>query len=177
MGSLRLPEDVKLIIGLLSRNAGIFIEVKNRLEKIFGRADYESDVLDFTHTGYYEEEMGSSLKRVFLGFARSIGPGDAYKTKLETNKLEQRFLEGARRTINIDPGYLDLAKLVLFSTKDYTHRIYLNKGIFAEVTLFYKDNSFQAWPWTYPDYKSAEYISIFNQIRERYKDEIRKGSR
>jgi len=70
------------------------------------------------------------------------------------------------RSINIDPGYLDLARLVLASTKDYKHRIYLNKGIYAEVTLFYQDRTFQPWQWTYPDYKTPEYIAIFNKIRD-----------
>jgi hypothetical protein len=77
------------------------------------------------------------------------------------------------RSVNIDPGYLDLAKLVLFSTKDYTHRIHVGKGIFAEVTLYFQDDSFNAWPWTYPDYKTKEYIGIFNTIRGIYKSKRR----
>jgi hypothetical protein len=86
-----------------------------------------------------------------------------------TNALEAKLSKEGKRTVNIDPGYIDMAKLVLFSTKDYTHRLYLNKGIFAEVTLYYKDDTFNPWPWTYPDYKSSEYIAIFNHIRGLYK--------
>ncbi len=81
---------------------------------------------------------------------------------------QSRRLENQGRLINIDPGYVDLAKLVLASTKDYAHRIYLRKGIFAEITLSYRGNSFSPNDWTYPDYRSAEYIGIFNQIRKLY---------
>jgi Domain of unknown function (DUF4416) len=112
--------------------------------------------------------MGNNLKRKFLSFQKLFDLKDIYKVKLKTNMLERRLLKLGRRSVNIDPGYLDLAKLVLFSTKDYTHRIYLNKGIFAEATLFYKDKRFNAWPWTYPDYRSEAYIDIFNSIRELY---------
>ena len=81
--------------------------------------------------------------------------------------------KGISRIINIDPGYLDLSKLILASTKDYKHRIYLTKGIYAEVTLFYQDKTFCPWEWTYPDYKTGEYIEIFNRIRQIYAEQIK----
>ena len=113
--------------------------------------------------------MGGSLKRVFLSCDRPVDLKNIHMTKLKTNIIEREFSQGGKRSVNIDPGYLDLSKLILFSTKDYSHRIYLADGIFAEVTLFFKDKTFNAWPWTYPDYKSGEYISVFNAIREIYK--------
>jgi thioredoxin reductase len=91
-----------------------------------------------------------------------------YRIKLYANRLESKFLNSSLRLINIDPGYIDKAKLVLASTKDYAHRIYLQKGIFAEVTLTYRGNSFSPNDWSYPDYRSKEYIDIFNQIRALY---------
>jgi len=75
--------------------------------------------------------------------------------------------------VNIDPGYLDQAKLVLASTKNYVHRVYLNDGIYAELTLFFQDKSFQPWQWTYPDYRTPEYIGIFNHIRELFADQVK----
>ncbi|OGX43889.1 MAG: hypothetical protein A3G38_03040 [Omnitrophica WOR_2 bacterium RIFCSPLOWO2_12_FULL_51_8] len=80
--------------------------------------------------------------------------------------------EVSRRLVNIDPGYLDLAKLVLASTKDYRHRIYLERGIYVEITLFYQRKTFNPWEWTYPDYRSREYIEVFNRIREIYKKQL-----
>lgn len=139
---------------------------------MFGRIDLESPITDFTHTDYYKEEMGNGLKRQFLSFERLVGLKGLCSVKLRTNGLEKRFAKQNKRTVNIDPGYIDLSKLVLFSTKDYSHRVYLDKGIFAEVTLFYKDKSFTAWPWTYPDYRTADYIEIFNRIRDIYKEKL-----
>lgn len=169
MGRPGGTHKVKLIVGLLSREAAAMEKAKRMLAGMFGKIDFESPPLDFTHSSYYKEEMGDNLKRKFLSFERLFSLRGIYRVKLKTNNLEKKFLNHGRRLINIDPGYLDLAKLVLFSTKDYTHRIYLDGGIFSEVTLFYKDKKFNAWPWTYPDYKSEEYLDIFNSIRGLYK--------
>lgn len=170
MGRSKQPEKVKLIIGLLFTDTGIFCKAKKALEKRFGAVDFESNLLDFIHTDYYKDEMGGKLKRKFLSFKRKLDPKDIYKAKVITNSIEKNFLRFDKRLINIDPGYLNLGKLVLLSTKDYSHRIYLNGGIYAEVTLFYKDGAFQPWPWTYPDYKSEAYRAIFNSIRQLYKE-------
>ncbi len=163
---------VKPIVGLLSNDIAAMDKASMALTRTFGRTDLESGTLDFTHSDYYRKEMGSGLKRRFLSFQRLLSLKDIYKMKLKTNRLEEKFLKDGKRRVNIDPGYLDHAKLVLFSTKDYTHRIYLNKGIYAEVTLFYKDGRFNAWPWTYPDYRSDGYIGIFNSIRKLYADNL-----
>lgn len=161
---------VKLIVGLLSNDIAAMNKASTALARIFGRTDLESGILDFTHSDYYRKEMGSSLKRRFLSFQRLLSLKDIYKVKLKTNRLERKFSSDGKRRVNIDPGYLDHAKLVLFSTKDYAHRIHLNKGIYAEVTLFYKDGRFNGWPWTYPDYGSDDYLGIFNSIRKLYAD-------
>ena len=174
MGSVRPAGNVKLIVGLISRDTGLFDRAKLILEKKFhNKTDFESAVLDFIHTDYYNKEMGTGLKRKFLSFKKTISLKNIEKVKLISNEIEKTLSLGGKRAINIDPGYLDLSKLVLFSTKDYTHRIHVGKNIFAEVTLYFKDETFNAWPWTYPDYKTDEYIFIFNTIRERY----RKGSK
>jgi hypothetical protein len=113
--------------------------------------------------------MGPSLKRKFLGFKKAVPLKGIEKAKVISNRVEELFANKGRRRINIDTGYMDLAKLVLFSTKDYSHRIHVGKNIFAEVTLHFKDNTFSAWPWTYPDYRTAEYISILNSMRELFR--------
>ena len=152
-------------MGFIYKDEAIFIKSRDKLEKRFGRVDFQSDPLDFNYTTYYEKEMGSGLKRRFISFSKLIPIEDLYRIKLYTNRLEARFLDSGARQVNIDPGYVDLAKLVLASTKDYAHRIYLRKGIFAEITLSYRNNSFVFNDWTYPDYRSQEYIDIFNKIR------------
>ncbi|MBU0633530.1 MAG: DUF4416 family protein [Candidatus Omnitrophica bacterium] len=165
MGVILKANSVKLIIGLIGKEE-IFNRVKKILIQKFGGIDFENPVLDFNFTDYYELEMGGNLKRQFLSFKRQILPDKVASIKIYTNSLEKRFsAAGGRRRVNIDPGYLTLSKLVLATTKDYQHRIYLGKGIFAEVTLRFKDKSFREWEWTYPDYRSREYIDIFNYIR------------
>lgn len=165
---IRKHNPVKLVIGFIYKDEAIFIRAKDKLKRKFGGTDFESEPIDFNYTGYYKEEMGSNLKRRFISFRKPIPIQDLYRIKLYTNRLEARFLLSKCRQINIDPGYLDPAKLVLATTKDYAHRIFLRKGIFAEITLSFRGNSFSPNDWTYPDYRSKEYIDIFNQIRKLY---------
>ena len=172
MGSLADHEPVKLIIGLLARPEFLEKALDVLSEKI-GRIDYKSSIIDFNTTRYYEPEMGPGLKRCFIGFAGFIGPEKLPDIKLKTNDIESDFFTFQnRRVVNIDPGYLSLSKFVLATTKDHQHRIYLDKGIFAEVTLRYRDKSFRPWEWTYIDYCKQEYINIFNHLRNEF---LKKG--
>lgn len=173
MGRIRKHPPVKLIIGFIFKEVSTLKKGADFLKKLFGRIDFESRIIDFALTDYYEEEFGKNLKRKFISFKRLIRPQDLPKIKIMTNGIEKKLSVSTRRTINIDPGYLDFSKLVLATTKDFRHRIYLNKGIFAEITLFYQDKSFKTWDWTYPDYRTAEYIEIFNQIRNTYAKQIK----
>ena len=172
MGNLHAIGKVKLIAGLISNDAGLFDKAGRIFEKkLNNKIDFESEVLPFIHTDYYKDELGENLKRKFLSFKNPVSLKNIEKTKLISNKIEKILSADNKRVINIDPGYLDLSKLVLFSTKDYSHRMHVGRGIFAEVTLYFKNDKFNAWPWTYPDYKTDEYISIFNSIRGSYKRE------
>lgn len=173
MGKIKKILPVKLIVGFIFKEGPALKKAETLLKKIYGEIDFESQILDFSHSDYYEEEFGRGLKRKFISFKKLIPPQKLPKIKAAANQIENKLSEGQRRLINIDPGYLDMAKLVLASTKDYYHRIYLDKGIFAEITLFYRGKTFTPWEWTYPDYKTSEYIAIFNAIRENYGAEIK----
>lgn len=164
---------VKLTAGFIFKDKAALNQALAALEKRFGKIDFVSPSLAFTYTDYYENEFGTQLKRQFVSFSRLIAPERLAEIKLITNRIERRLSKGSRRLVNIDPGYLDMAKLVLATTKDYRHRIYLNKGIFAEITLCYRGRTFTPWEWTYPDYRSADYIGIFNRIRQIYADQIK----
>jgi len=174
MGRIKRHPPVKLIIGFIFKEESVFQKATVLLKKRFGKIDFESQILPFTHTDYYAREFGKNLKRRFISFEKLVLPEDLPKIKIATNKIEQRLSSGTSRLINIDPGYLDLAKLILASTKDYKHRMYLNRGIYAEVTLFYQEKTFNPWEWTYPDYKTNEYIAIFNHIRGIYAEQVAK---
>ena len=138
------------------------------LKTHFGEMDFLSRELDFNYTDYYYPEFGRPLKRLFVSFKQLRSEDKLSGIKLYTNKLEKRFLQKQRRRINIDPGLLNSGKVILVTTKNYSHRIYLGGGVFAEVTLFYKDGTYRPWAWAYPDYQSKEYIDIFNTIRKIY---------
>lgn len=162
---------------MLSNVTGLFEMAETRLEKKFGPIELKSPVIPFNYTDYYEEEIGRDIKRQFLSFQKLIDPGSLAGIKLFTNKLEERLQRervGPGRPINLDPGYLASSKLVLASTKDYYHRIYLEKGIYAEVTLRYVKGAFEPLPWTYPDYRSKEYIDFFTESRILYTKKLRK---
>lgn len=171
MGKICPPGKVKLIAGLISNDETLFDKAGARLEKgLKNKIDFKSGPIDFTYTDYYGKEMGGCLKRKFISFERPVRLERIAQVKLLANGIEKRFCVGGKRTVNIDPGYVDMAKVVLLSTKDYSHRVYVGSGIFAEVTLYYKDKRFNPWPWTYPDYKSEEYARIFGIIRGMYRD-------
>jgi len=174
MGKIVPVHSVKLIIGFIFKDQQVLDKAKLTLLRRFGRIDFESPLIPFTLTDYYQEEFGKGLLRVFISFSKLIKPQQITEIKILTNRLEEKLSSGGKRKVNIDPGYLDLAKLVLASTKDYSHRIYLDQGIYAEITLFYQDKGFQEWQWTYPDFRTPEYRNIFNQIRELYAGQIRK---
>lgn len=173
MGKITEHAPAKLITGFIFKDESVFNKTKDILRRHFAVIDFESQTLAFTHTDYYEKEFGKNLKRKFISFKDLILPQSLPKIKIYTNKLEKRLSISGLRLINIDPGYLDLSKLVLASTKDYKHRIYLDKGIYAEVTLFYQNKSFRAWDWTYADYKTQAHLTIFNQLRQIYAEQIK----
>jgi hypothetical protein len=173
MGEIKIPNNVKLIVGMISCSVNIFKNAEKKLKLKFGKIDFESEVLPFNHTDYYKKEFGENLLRKFLSFEKLIKPDELYNIKIFTNKLEKKTSIENKRRINLDPGYISLSKLILASTKDYYHRIYIKSGIYAEVTLHYKNKTFNSFQWTYPDYKTKEYIEIFNKIREIYHNQIK----
>jgi Domain of unknown function (DUF4416) len=165
MGSAKKPKAVKLIIGTLARNKKLFEKAEEFFIEEFGLIDYQSPVISFKYTSYYKKEMGSPLKRKFISFKKLISPEKIAKIKLLTNLIEEKLSISNKRQVNIDPGYISDAKLILATTKDYFHRIYLSQGIYAEVTLKWRKHSFEPFEWTYPDYRSKEYLCILNKIR------------
>ncbi len=173
MGSQKAHPPVKLVCGFIYRDAADYLRAKKYIVQAFGPIDFESPEFAFTHTDYYQQELGLGLKRKFTGYLKLINPAVLPTVKLKTNAIEIKLSARGNRTVNIDPGYLDLGKLVLASTKDFSHRIYLNRGIYAEVTLFFAQKTFQSWPWSYPDYKTGESVTFFNQVRSAYAEQIK----
>ena len=160
MGKVKSPLPKKLFASVISNDWESFAKVLSALEDIFGESDYIGPILPFNYTDYYQKEMGKDLKRRIVSFQYLVDPQLLPWIKLETNRVEEIFSVSGKRRFNIDPGILDLARLILLTTKDYAHRIYVGNGIYAEVTLLYRNRDFLPLPWTYPDYKSKDLIEI-----------------
>lgn len=176
MGQVREVWPVKFLAGLLSGDVALFETVKSELEREWGPVDQQSDLMEFNFTRYYEEELGSDLKRLFFSFAGLADPGRLPEMKLFTNHIENKLSVGGRRMVNIDPGYLTPARLILATTKDHAHRVYLGRGIYGDLTLIYSQGSFNPLPWTYPDYRSEEYGVYFRCVRELCREQLRNSA-
>jgi hypothetical protein len=174
MGTVHLPPPVQFFCALLLSPTITLDEVEETLVQRYGPIILRSSPISFTQTVYYDREMGPELTRVYIAFQFLMDLGEFAAVKHATNRLEALWTTpvGARR-VNLDPGYLDLAKVVLASTKDHAHRVYIGAGIFAEVTLRYRHKSFQPWAWTYPDYRLPVTLAFFHQLRLLYTTSLR----
>ncbi|MBI3753095.1 MAG: DUF4416 family protein [Deltaproteobacteria bacterium] len=169
------PNSVKLIISLITGDKGILKAVLKELEDKFGGIDILSARLYFNHTDYYKDEMGDGLFRKLASFENLIKPDSLPDIKLFTNSLEDECLkENRKRMINIDPGYIAMEKTVLASCKNFSHRIYLQKGVYADLTLIYRADNFQPLEWTFPDYAENSMRRLLKGIRERYVHQLQK---
>lgn len=181
MGETRTPESVKLIVGMLSGRRELLSAAADRLAAEFGDVDVVGDVMDFDLTHYYDRQTGPSLLRQFVAFERLIDPARLAAVKLATNKIEQDFAaaaqDGPPRPVNLDPGYVTEGKLVLASVKDFSHRVYLRDGIYAEVTLQYVRGRWVAHEQTFPDYASGAYDGFLGEVRRHLRRQLGRKER
>ena len=177
MWELHEPGPVKLIIGVLAANEVALAEAVKAISVKFGKIDLTSEVWPFTQTDYYRDETGPNILRQFVSIEKLIDPGKLAKIKHITNKLEQKLADSLEialpRPINLDPGYIEPSKLVLATTKNYSHRIYIGHKMFAEVTLIYEKGAWRDFEWTYPDYKQPGYHSFFTKVRARLLEQLK----
>ncbi len=181
MGTLRHPLPVKLFVGMLSPERHLFDACTEILVQEYGPLDAESGLFPWSQTDYYRNELGSGILRKFLFFERTIDPGTLPSIKHLTNRLECTYSvqsgDKLRRRINLDPGYITEAKVVLATTKDFVHRLYIGDDIYAEVTLRYdaRQRSFEPHEQTYPDYRTRDYLDLFNAARENLRVDLSKN--
>ena len=161
------PDPAKLVIGLFTRDKQQFQTAAPDLSREFGEIEMISAWLPFDFTSYYEAEMGGPLFRRMTVFKELVRQSALAEIKTVTNRIEQKYSSDDRRTINIDPGYLLAERFVLATGKNYTHRIYIGSGIYADLTLIYQNGSFQALPWTYPDYADPVMKTFLEKVRSR----------
>jgi hypothetical protein len=160
------PARVKLICGITISPKLSLDPVIENLENTFGLIDHRSDIIDFIHTDYYVSEMGVGLKKLLVSFERPFHPQDIWLAKRSTIDIESIYEEGGMRRVNLDPGYVEPSKLILASTKNFSHRIYLQQGIYAEITMTYAGGQYHKLPWTYPDYQEPAFLKFLEIARE-----------
>ncbi|MBN2442583.1 MAG: DUF4416 family protein [Spirochaetales bacterium] len=171
MGEINRFPKVKLVIGILISRETLYEPLFQRLRDEFGEIDYTSDRIPFTFTSYYDEEMGTPITRVFTSFKTLIDPLRLAPIKILSNKIEEEFAESGKRKVNVDPGIMFLSRFILASTKDGIQRVPMDSGIYGEITMLFQKKTFRPLEWTFPDYRSKEYITILNSIREIFKQQ------
>jgi hypothetical protein len=177
MAEARQPDGVKLLCGLIAARESWLDRAGRELIARFGPADAVSETWPFDLTDYYAGEMGPSLRRRFLAFERLVGPETLVAAKRATNDIERQLAaelpDAPARPVNLDPGYLTQAKLVLASCKDFAHRVYLGEGVHAEVTLIYRRDGWRPLPWTFPDFATDRYHEFLTHCRGMLREQLR----
>jgi hypothetical protein len=168
---------VKLICGIITSQENILSRAEERLVQIYGTSDSHSTLFPFNLTDYYEKQMGKNLKRKFLSFQELVKPERLSTIKQETNRLEEDLqveFGSPRRVVNLDPGYLTQAALIMATAKDFSHRIPLQHGIYAHLEFLFGKDEVRTLRWTYPDFKNKGYQEFFLDVRRLYLSQLKK---
>jgi len=169
------PDPVKLFIGALFSDEERLHRAIDACKDAFGPVDFLGEVFPFDVTDYYAHEMGPDIYRQFISFRDLVDPGDLPEHKLTTNAIESDLAVDGDRKVNLDTGYMDYHKVVLASAKYNGQKIYLDKGIYADPTLYYSKGTFHPAEWAFPDFKKSErYYRDLLEIRRRYKTQRRR---
>ena len=175
MGLVKQPPPSVRFAAVFSHSQEVLARVWPRLEAVWGPVAVLGTAFHFVESEYYLKTMSPGATHLCkqLGvFVTPYDPGQLAQDKLQSNAWEEEWGrewgvgEGSLRLVNIDPGYMSMTKLVLASTKNREHRLYLHSGIYAEVTLAFRDQRWQAFPWTYADYQRQDGLEYLTRARE-----------
>lgn len=167
-------DPVMPLCGMIYRDWGSADAACSELVDRWGPLEIISPPFPFNQTSYYHGEMGQPLQRRFLAFKQLIDPSELSGLKLESNALELTMRDDSgNRTVNLDPGFLSLANLLIATCKNHYHRIPLREGVYAHLEYVFKDGDFAFLPWTYPDFKSPQYLDFFRSLRQVYKSNLK----
>jgi len=169
---------VKLICGIIASADRVFEETEKCLVQLYGTADHASPKFQFDFSDYYAGQMGKELQRKFLSFAELLAPEELSNIKIRTNALEKelstKFGE-VPRAVNLDPGYVTRAALIMATAKDFAHRIPLNRGIYAHLEFLFRKDDIRLMDWTYPDYREKPCQRFFLEVRRTYLCQLRQN--
>ena len=177
MWELKDPKPVKLIIGVLAANHKCLHAAIEAINAKLDRIDLISEIWPFDQTDYYQDQTGPNILRQFVSIEKLIDPGSLVEIKHKTNKLEQKLAAKLTlelpRPVNLDPGIIEPSKLILATTKNYSHRIYIGQKMFAEVTLIFDKGHWRDFDYTYPDYRQKRYHDFFDKVRTQLVEQLK----
>ncbi|MBS3809489.1 MAG: DUF4416 family protein [Desulfobacterales bacterium] len=162
------PAHAKLVVGAFTAEGDLILPVAQKLSEKFGDIDLASNWFAFDYTDYYEPEMGTGLLRRMMAFKSLVSQDALAEIKHATNEIEAQYCSKDKRRVNIDPGYLLRERFVLATGKNFSHRIYIGRGIYADLTLVYQKGAFRPLPWTYPDYTALDMLGFLQRVRSKY---------
>jgi len=163
----------KFILGILYKNLPLEIIIE-KLKEEFGAIEDITSTFPFQHTSYYEKEMGQNISRFWVAFKKMRSVKDFVTIKYQALKLEKKWSKHNKRCVNIDPGFLSLHNFILLSFKNFSHRIPLGKGVYADLTLMYRSSrGFVKLPWTYADYQNEDFLSFLIGLRNKHKKQFK----
>jgi hypothetical protein len=167
---------VKPVCGVIYKDGALYDEVKRRLIEEWGKIDNESAPFPFDLTDHYRTEMGEGLTRRFVSFEALIAPETLPSLKIRAIELEEALRKergAAGRPVNIDPGYLTAAALVMATAKNFAHRVPLAQGIYAHLEFLFTRTGVKTLEWTYPDLRREPAQAYFWSVRESFLRQIR----
>jgi hypothetical protein len=165
MSRRKQPLPARLLFSVIFRENRDFETSLRKISDRLGDVACTSEPFPFDRTDYYEREMGAPLYRRFVLMANAVSRDELPLTKLAAEAIENELSVHGKRTVNIDPGLLADENFVLASGKNYSHRIYLRDGVFADLTLVFQKGEYRPLPWTYPDYASAKIRAYLTELR------------
>jgi hypothetical protein len=157
-----------LVVSAIYREERRFEEAVPRVEAAVGPVRVVGEPFPFDRTDYYGKEMGTPLYRRFLAAGRPVPRNALAAIKVSMESVEAGLAECGRRTVNLDPGLLTPESFILATGKNYSHRVYLGEGVFADLTLVYRHGEYRSLPWTYPDYASEGVRSLLRELRREH---------
>lgn len=172
MSALSAPSKALLFMGVMHSDEEAYRSARKRCEKEFGAITAETPFFPFSYSSYYANEMGADIKKCFWAFGIEERERLVY-AKIFTDRLERAIAKGGNRRVNLDPGHLHRENAILATGKNFSHRIYLSKGVYADLALMYRSGKgYMPFPWTYPDYQSEAARSFFETLRKNFFDAL-----
>jgi len=159
-------QPVLPFVGILFTDEILLRKALRRMEIVIPALVRASEPFPFDHTDYYNKEMIGNITRIWIASEQLADPSGLADWKIASNAIEHELASPEGRTVNIDPGFIGLPRVVLASCKGHPQRIPLRDGIYAETELIFRHEEWVNTPWTYRDYANSSAKKFFAEQRE-----------